>query len=228
MGNVPAGAEEELDSEGGIATWLVEGPGQWFALGFVVLVTAALGGYWLAGWQDRPPGRDSVDVGFLYDMIAHHEQALSMSNVEDAVGAEERARTFAREVVLFQSYEIGLMEQKLRAWGYERADAPDRAMEWMGRGVAATDMPGLASEDEMATMLEVSGRDADALFLALMKDHHRGGVHMAEYAARRAGDPDVRELAARMAANQQTEIREMDAAGKEMGLPDAPPGYTRD
>lgn len=221
--------EPEVDdgAEGGVVTWLVEGPGQWIALGLVLLLTAGAAGYWLAGWQDRPPGRGSVDVGFLYDMIAHHEQAVSMGNVEDAVGAEPRARTFAREVVLFQSYEIGRMEQKLRDWGYERSAAPSRAMEWMSMGVAAEDMPGLASKEEMDRLLEVSGRDADALFVALMIDHHRGGLHMAQYAARHAADADVRDLAEKMAISQQSEINEMEAARKEMGLPENPPGYTR-
>jgi uncharacterized protein (DUF305 family) len=57
------------------------------------------------------------------------------------------------------------------------------------------------------------------LFLTLMIDHHRGGVHMASYAAEHAGDEDVRQLAARIARNQEMEIEELEVAGARYGLP---------
>lgn len=50
----------------------------------------------------------------------------------------------------------------------------------------------------------------EILFFALMRDHHLGGMAMAEHAAATASDPWVRELAARMARNQRAEIAEMD------------------
>ncbi len=45
-------------------------------------------------------------------------------------------------------------------------------------------MPGMASEAELATLLELEGRDADALFLRLLNAHHRGGIDRADHATR--------------------------------------------
>ena len=192
---------------------------------FVValLFLAGAVGY-AAGSRVSTPGRNSVDVGFLYDMLGHHEQAISLSKQELVNGGEARIKSFAEEILFYQGYEMGLMTQQLRSWGHRRDQPPERAMAWMGHGMPLEDMPGMASDAEGAALAERRGRDADALFLALMVDHHAGGVHMADEAARRAGSRFVRELAERVAHQQRIEIGEMKAARDRLGLPASPPG----
>ena len=187
--------------------------------GLALLLIAAVIGYTVG--RGRPPGRDSVDVGFLYDMITHHEQAQYMANLELVNGTEEAVQVFAREILRFQSFEIGLMQAYLEEWGYAREDAPDRAMGWMGHPVARDAMPGMATEAQLGRLLQARGRDADALFVELMKTHHRGGIEMAAFASTRASDERVRALAARVAKNQRLEIGELEAARQRVGL--APP-----
>ena len=87
----------------------------------LVVVLCVLAG--IIGWRvgrGFPPGKDSAEVGFLYDMISHHEQAISMAQVELAGGTDVRVRVFADEIMRFQSYEIGLMERFLEEWGHTR------------------------------------------------------------------------------------------------------------
>jgi uncharacterized protein (DUF305 family) len=50
-----------------------------------------------------------------------------------------------------------------------------------------------------------------------MTDHHRGGIHMAQYAAEHAKDLRVRSLAERMATTQQGEIGDFERAAKRLG-----------
>ena len=192
-----------------------------------LLFLAGAVGY-AVGSRESAPGRGSVDVGFLYDMIGHHEQAVSLSKQELVNGGEPRIKSFAEEILFFQGYEMGLMTQQLRSWGHRRDQPPERAMTWMGHGVVLEDMPGMASEAERTALAERQGRDADAMFLALMIDHHAGGVHMADQAAQRAGTAFVRELAERVARQQRIEIAEMRAARDRLGLPADPPGYDPD
>ena len=134
--------------------------------------------------RDRPPGGGSVDVGFLQDMLTHHDQALGVATLVVANGEDPTVRSYAREVLVFQGYEIGIMTQMLDDWGHARSDRSDQAM---------------------------------ALFLDLMADHHRGGLHMSEYAFANAGDGDVQELAARIARNQAGEINEYRALAERNG-----------
>lgn len=175
---------------------------------------------------DAPPAASSADVGFLQDMITHHEQALALSTSELLNGDASAVQLFAREILQQQSYEIGMMDRRLAEWGFSRQNRPDVAMEWMGMTFAPDEMPGMADSDELVALRNAEGEDADALFLALMADHHRGGAAMAQAAAESASDPWVRDLAERMARNQAIEINEMDAARERVGLTAAPDGYT--
>ena len=190
--------------------------------GVLVLLVAActfLGG--AVGWtlgRGRPPGASSADVGFLQDMIAHHEQAVRMATTGDSAATEVSVRHFAREVLIFQQYEIGLMEAYLQRWRHPRVAERDTVMGWMGHPVEATAMPGLATEDELRQLETATGRDIDRLFLRLMIEHHKGGVHMAAEAVKRVRDERVLNLARRMQANQRSEITEYERAFTRLGL----------
>jgi len=120
---------------------------------------------------------------------------------------------------------MGLMQQQLADWGLPATDPNPEAMEWMGMPVATDQMTGMASEAELTALTGARGRDADALFVPLMQDHHRGGVHMATYAATHAESEFVRSLATRMARNQRIEVNELEQARARAGLPESPPGY---
>jgi uncharacterized protein (DUF305 family) len=182
-----------------------------------VLVTAALFavvgyavGYIVA--KPRAPGETSVDVGFLRDMIDHHDQAVEMSLYTLASDANTITKTVAGDVLLSQRQEIGLMDGMLGNWGRDRGD-PDRiAMEWMGERSPVAQMPGMQPRAEVLRLRTVGAGEIDRLFYTMMKAHHEGGVHMAEYAAEHAETKRARELAAFMANTQRTEIAEMNEA----------------
>lgn len=197
------------------------------ALVAVALFFGGAVGFAIAERGDAVPGPDSVDVGFLRDMIAHHEQALVLSIEEMDNGETPGVQVVAEEILQQQAYEIGLMERQLDAWGYARRDpAGGNAMEWMGMSMPSHEMPGMASATELDALEAATGTAADALFLALMADHHRGGVEMAGVAAAQASDPWVREIAARMARVQAAEIVEMDVARERNSLTATPAGHT--
>jgi len=83
--------------------------------------------------------------------------------------------------------------------------------------VPVEQMPGLLTDEQLDQLQDTRGAELDALFLDLMAFHHRGGLHMAEYAFGNAGDDDVRELAARIARNQAGEINEYRALAERNG-----------
>lgn len=198
--------------------FLPETRGQWL-VSLVVLVIVAAGVGYTIGDRDTRPGRESVDVGFLDDMIAHHEQAIQLSHIQLFNGAERDVTGFARRTVASQSYEIGMMHRKLEEWGYARELRPTHAMGWMSMRVRSPLlMPGMASEADVETLSRITGRDNDALFLRLMIAHHQGGLHMADYASERAGSSWIRDLARRIARNQRDEIREMRLAQDRLAL----------
>jgi uncharacterized protein (DUF305 family) len=163
-----------------------------------------------ANRSDRDPQRNRADVGFLRDMIDHHEQATLMSGIALRGDASEPVRNLALDVIAYQRYEIGMMEGWLIDWGLERGQPGREAMVWMGMPVAVESMPGMASVEDLTELSQLSGNKLDVRFLELMLDHHHGGVHMAEAAIERGRNPHVRWLAGQMARNQEREIADIE------------------
>jgi len=216
-----AGADEALE------TSRIGAPRGWTLVALVAALCFLAGAIgWTVG-SGRPPGADTADVGFLRDMRTHHENAINIAQIELVNGQEPAAKVFAEEIIRFQAYEIGLMDRTALDWGHRPEDRPDEAMAWMGEPVAAQEMPGIASDEEMDLLRSAEG-ETDAVFVALMIDHHRAGVAMAEAAADLVDDDQVRQLAARIARTQTLEIAEMTAVAERLGLDLSPEGVTPD
>lgn len=219
-GAPPAPPEEPAEA---LPTDVADAGGGWSGLQVVglvavVAVVAVIAGVVLAGRVGAPPGADSVDVGFMQDMTTHHEQAVQMASIAAENGDDPIVRDFAREVLIFQQKEIGYMEALLEDWGQWPFPTGRTAMTWMGMSSTPEQMPGMQPDDAVRAMRDITGPAADAEFLRRMTDHHRGGIHMAEYAAANAEDPRVRDLAARMARVQQSEIQEYQQVADRLGI----------
>jgi uncharacterized protein (DUF305 family) len=175
----------------------------------VALIAGMIG--WMVG--DALAGEDpnEVDVGFLQDMREHHEQAVAMGFVfNDLEGTDPGLRTVARSISFGQGIDIGRMIQMLRDFGEDEANPGDTSMAWMGMPTEVGQMPGMATEAQLEQLAASSGRAADELFVELMREHHLGGVHMAEYAAAEAATSEVRAMAASIVESQQHEITELE------------------
>ena len=189
-----------------------EHAGGWGAgkVAVLVLACAFLAGAigYLVGDRAAGPPDSAVDTGFLQDMITHHDQAVSMASLTTANASDPIVRDMAREVLIEQRYELGLMDAYLQARDEQRGADEREVMGWMGRALPVAEMPGYATPEQLDALQSATPDEQNALFLELMIAHHRGGVDMAEYAARHAEDPLVRHLAEVMANVQTQEIRE--------------------
>jgi len=183
----------------------------------LLLLGGAVG--WLLGSDSSDPDPSAVDVGFLQDMITHHEQAVELA--EEAVGRGQSpvTRSFAEEVMFFQAREIGIMQTYLQDFGYNLEERPDTAMAWMDMEVPVDQMVGLVSDEQFASLHEAEGDEVDRQFIELMITHHQGGLHMAEEAADTASDPRVRDLAETMARIQAQEVQEYQVLQERLGFP---------
>jgi uncharacterized protein (DUF305 family) len=149
-----------------------------------------------------------IDIGFCQDMSFHHEQALAMCQRVVGRDTGSAVQAAAAEILQNQSYERGMMHTWLQSWG-ESTAPPTTVMAWMGMGMPAEEMPGLATATDMRTLATTGGLAKGRLFLTLMRAHHVGGVHMANAAASAATAP-VRQIAFQTSANQTFEIAMFD------------------
>jgi len=183
-------------------------PWRLLVLGAAVLFLGLAAGYAFFG-GDRGSSGSTVDVGFLQDMRAHHDQAVSMAFTYLEKPASEQdpvLRSIAKTIIADQQFENGYMVGLLLDMGADPANETGQAMAWMDQPVPLERMPGMATEAQLDELQAATRAAADALFVELMAAHHEGGIHMAEHAAEHGSRADVRSLAERMAANQRGEI----------------------
>jgi uncharacterized protein (DUF305 family) len=161
------------------------------------------------------PGTGSVDAGFSRDMSRHHLQGVEMANLVPERSQDPEVRQLAFDISATQTNQAGRMQGWLSLWGLPVTGGD--TMAWMSGsgGHAGHDtaggalMPGMATEDELANLRQLSGTEFDVEFLRLMIRHHQGGREMAEYAAEHAEKRAVRELADTMAQTQTAETGTM-------------------
>jgi uncharacterized protein (DUF305 family) len=187
----------------------------------MVLALLFFGG--AAGWvlaeRAAEPDPSATDIGFLQDMITHHEQAVEMAFAAIDSAEDPAVRHFAQEVLFFQAREIGIMQQQLEDWGVDTSERPDDAMGWMDMTVPAGQMPGMATAAQMDELRSAEGSEVDRLFLELMTLHHLGGVHMADAAVERASSDEVVDLAEILSTNQSREVGEFRHLQQTLGFP---------
>ncbi|MET7401743.1 DUF305 domain-containing protein [Dactylosporangium sp. NPDC005572] len=184
----------------------------------LLLVTGVAIGYLVPNL--RKPGDDSIDAGFARDMSTHHAQAVEMAMFAFRLGDSEHVRTLGYDIAASQQWQIGQMQTWLVEWHLSPTTST-RPMAWMpdGQNALQSDgrMPGMASKAELDKLKSSKGKNFDALWCQLMLRHHLGGIHMAEVAATKASDPEVRDAAEKMRVSQQYDISQLTELLKDLG-----------
>ena len=141
-----------------------------------------------------------ADVQFMQGMIAHHAQAIHMSRMAEAHGANPRLLRLAQKIDQSQVAEIRIMQQWLVSNGQF---APDTSS-WR-----TMKMVGMISDAQLAELDAAKGAAFDRLFLTLMIEHHEGALQMVKdlFATPRAGqEVDVNVFANDVVVVQTAEI----------------------
>jgi uncharacterized protein (DUF305 family) len=173
----------------------------------------------ILGPRLRTPGDDSVEAGFLRDMSTHHAQAVEMSMLAHANSTDPAVVTLAGDIALTQHGQINYMQAWLRDWHLSPTGSQP-VMAWMPDSAGSVVnglMPGMATPAQMETLRKASGRDLDVQFLTLMRQHHLGGIHMAQEILKLSKNDDVTWLAQTMVTSQQGEITLIDNMLKQLG-----------
>jgi uncharacterized protein (DUF305 family) len=204
---------------------------RWLSTGQVIVVVAAVAflvgavAYVVGDKQGSADPLNAVDVGFMQDMGFHHDQAVQMALLLlDKDDIDPNLRSFATEIVIGQRYEQGVFSATLDRFGHS-SDVGDTVMGWMGEPQPADTMTGLATDEQMQQLRDAEGEDAEALWIALMSEHHLAGLHMADYAARHGKDETTVNLAEAIVKNQRSEVLDLARYRQKAGLP-VPKGFT--
>ncbi|MEU9865757.1 DUF305 domain-containing protein [Streptomyces sp. NPDC047971] len=159
------------------------------------------------------PVSDSADAGFARDMSVHHQQAVEMSFIVRDRTQDEEVRRLAYDIANTQANQRGMMLGWLDMWGLPKVESGTEPMTWMGMEAHGDTgpldgalMPGMATKTELDRLRKATGKDAEILYLQLMTDHHKGGVHMARGCVDKCSVEIERNLAQGMVDAQESEI----------------------
>jgi len=157
-----------------------------------------------------------ADVEFMYNMIGHHAQAITMSRLAPSHGASPEVQRLAARIINAQQDEIATMERWLRDRRKPVPTIPtdgSAPMMIMNGETMHMLMPGMLTPEKMKELDAARGEEFDRLFLIDMIAHHRGAVSMVKdlfgsYGA--AQDELVFKFANDVNVDQITEINRME------------------
>jgi uncharacterized protein (DUF305 family) len=137
------------------------------------------------------------EQSFLQQMIQHHRSGIQMAKLANDHTKRSELQQFAQKTIGMQQQEIDQMTNWLKEWF--KASPKDVANQ--------------AADKEMKMhMSMLSGKrdaDFDKAFLQMMPMHDHAAVEMSEQAEKKATHPELKEFAAKMAKDQQSEIQQM-------------------
>ena len=143
---------------------------------------------------------NDADVAFLQMMYVHHAQAVDMAQLAPGRSQNQQLLALAANIAKAQAPEMTQMAAMLQSFG-KPAPSTDTA--------TMADMPGIMTPDQMNTLKGLSGNDFDRMWLQMMIDHHTGAIAMSNTELASGTNPDAKNLAQRIIANQQPEIDQM-------------------
>jgi uncharacterized protein (DUF305 family) len=142
---------------------------------------------------------NQADVAFLQDIIPHHTQAITMSDLAHTKATSLRVKAIAVRIRAEQDQQITRAHDLLGAWG-----APMPA-----GGSGNGQVPGMLSDQQIQQLKSATGDDFDQTFLRLMIDHQKGAIQLAQTELVQGSDPQARRLAQDIITGQQNEVNQM-------------------
>lgn len=142
---------------------------------------------------------NSADVAYARMMIAHHAQALELTELAPQRAESAQLKALAERISAAQGPEIEAMRAWLKEYGQsEKSDAHAHAR-----------MPGMATGAQLEKLRAAKGRAFDELFLTLMITHHEGAITMATDVKGQGNNVRIEEMADDVVAQQTSEINRM-------------------
>ncbi|MFF1721747.1 DUF305 domain-containing protein [Streptomyces sviceus] len=142
---------------------------------------------------------NSADVSYARMMIAHHAQALELTELAPQRAESAQLKALAERISAAQGPEIEAMRAWLKEYGQsEKSDAHAHAR-----------MPGMATEAQLEKLRAAKGKAFDELFLTLMITHHEGAITMATDVKGQGNNVRIEEMADDVVAQQTSEINRM-------------------
>lgn len=142
---------------------------------------------------------NDADVTFLQDLLPHHVQTGTMTDLARTKAASSKVKALAAQIKAEQDQQITRIRDLLGAWGVPIPAGGSRNGQ----------VPGMLSDQQIQQLSSASGSDFDQMFLRLMIDHQQGAIQLAQTELTQGSDPQARRIAQDTVTRQQVEVNQM-------------------
>ncbi len=165
----------------------------------------------LSACSDDSSSKDfnDADVSFAQDMIPHHRQATEMAALASDRSTDPAVLDLASKIIAAQQPEIDEMSGWLKSWD-KNVPSDSGEMDGMDHG-SSSDMPGMMSSEDMASLEAATGPAFDKAFLTMMIEHHEGAIEMAKTEESDGKYSQAVKLAKKIQTDQASEIVTMES-----------------
>ena len=139
------------------------------------------------------------DIMFAQMMVPHHEQAVELATIAETNTQNPAILDLASRIKNAQQPEIDQMKK----WIKDSGSGMDMSHEMA--------MPGIVSDENMATIRAARDAEFDTLFLTHMIAHHEGAIEMVNNMIANSKNAEVKALGQAIVKAQTAEIAEMKA-----------------
>lgn len=142
------------------------------------------------------PLTGDFDIDFANMMVEHHQGALSMAQLEQSKGKDEKMKSKGGEIITKQQKEIQELKdfvKNYKASGMKHGEG--ELQKSMQQGM-----------DKMKS-LQMTG-DIDKDFATMMISHHEDGISMAKLEAKHGMSKQLKQMAQKSISDQQKDIKE--------------------
>ena len=158
--------------------------------------------------EQSASAHNKQDISFVQQMIPHHRQAVTMSDLAAKQASSNEVRSLAARIRAAQQPEIDKMQGWLTAWGAAGEDSHS------GHDSGAMDDSksaghGMMTDRQMQDLEKSRGADFDRMFLTMMVEHHKGAIAMADDQSKKGQNSDAKAMATDIRDSQQKEVSEM-------------------
>jgi uncharacterized protein (DUF305 family) len=153
----------------------------------------------------QPPGFNADDYAFATSMIAHHQQAIELSELAPERSTNQELIALANQITAAQQPEINALRVFLVQWDENPEDNASHSASGHH-----DQMQGMVDDATMVKLGSLTGAEFDTLWLQSMISHHQGAIEMAKAEVATGQNVDVKRMAQTMIDAQQAEIKQMD------------------
>jgi uncharacterized protein (DUF305 family) len=165
---------------------------------------------------------NDTDIAFAQAMIPHHQQAIEMAAIATDRAQSGAVKSLAEQIRTAQVPEIIQLTDFLTTWGAAMPTPGPMSGGTAGmnhggmtamNGADHSGMPGMMTDAHIQKLRTATGTTFDTMFLQMMIEHHRGAVADAQREVANGSNPEAKQLAAKIIADQIAEINRMQQLG---------------